>query len=308
MSPASTAPSSPGFSDPMSYNSLNNYASFDLPANGTLPPSLHPQPAAANVRVYSPPAQSSTPVLPSITTTTSTATGPKSPIFSDLFSDDLRSPPTTAISPQDAFPSRILSGSPDLVSTPDLPGDPAAMTKQDPFVTQVWKMYARTKATQPHAHRMENITWRMMALALQRKKREEKRNTADVSSPPTKPPVSDAVVVKQESPSAPPRDLGATERGRRIDKGKAAKVSVVGFDADGIDESECVYRSTALFLSVLITCLLGMLSQWTGGKSVGLDPGLLWTGGPRAGHGLDLLSPTCLKIWAQHCFRILGRP
>jgi hypothetical protein len=26
-------------------------------------------------------------------------------------------------------------------------------------------MYARTKATLPHAQRMENITWRMMALA-----------------------------------------------------------------------------------------------------------------------------------------------
>ena len=88
-----------------------------------------------------------------------------------------------------------------------------------------------------------------MALALQKKKREEeKRNTADVSSPSTNPLIPDTVVVKQESPSVPPRDLGGTERGRRIDKGKATKISVVGFDAEGVDDSECVCTSTALFL------------------------------------------------------------
>lgn len=238
MSPASTAPSSPGFSDSMPYSSLNGYASIDLPTNGALPPSLHQRPTAATVPVYNPPVHPDTPGLTSITTTTSTASAPKSPIFSDLFSDDLRSPPATTISPQDAFPSRKLSGSPDLVSTPDLPGDPAAMAKQDPLVTQVWKMYARTKATQPHAHRMENITWRMMALALQKKKREERRNTADVPSPPNNPPTIEAITIKQESPLALPPDLGETERGRRIDKGKPPKISVVGFDADGVDDSE----------------------------------------------------------------------
>ena len=121
------------------------------------------------------------------------------------------------------------------------------MAKQDPLVTQVWKMYARTKATQPHTHRMENITWRMMALALQKKKREERRNAAGAPSPPTKQSVPDTVTVKQESPSVPPRDLGETERGRRIDKGNGAKISVVGFDADGVDDSECVCTFPALF-------------------------------------------------------------
>ena len=88
-----------------------------------------------------------------------------------------------------------------------------------------------------------------MALALQKKKREEKRNTADVPNSPTNPPVHDTVVVKQESPSVPPPDLGDTERGRRIDKGKSAKISVVGFDADDVDESECVCNPRALSLA-----------------------------------------------------------
>jgi len=86
-----------------------------------------------------------------------------------------------------------------------------------------------------------------MALALQKKKREEKRNTVDVPSPPTNPPVHDTVVVKQESPSVPPPDLGETERGRRIDKGKTAKISVVGFDIDGVDDPEYVCDWKGLF-------------------------------------------------------------
>jgi GATA-binding protein len=65
---------------------------------------------------------------------------------------------------------------------------------------------------------------------------------------PTNPPVHDAIVVKQESPSAL-ADLGETERGRRIDKGKTAKISVVGFDADGADEPEYVRASRALSLA-----------------------------------------------------------
>ena len=87
-----------------------------------------------------------------------------------------------------------------------------------------------------------------MALALQKKKREDKRNAVDIPSPRTNPSVHDAVVVKQESPSVPP-DLGETGRGRRIDKGKAAKISVVGFDADDADDPECVRACRALFLA-----------------------------------------------------------
>jgi hypothetical protein len=87
----------------------------------------------------------------------------------------------------------------------------------------------------------------MMALALQKKKREDRRNIADMPSPPTNLPVPDTVVVKQESPPAP-LDLGGAERGRRIDKGKTTKISVIGFDADGVDDYECVCTPMALFL------------------------------------------------------------
>ena len=56
--------------------------------------------------------------------------------------------------------------------------DPEKLAKEDPLATQVWKMYARQKATLPHAQRMENLTWRMMALALKKKKEDEGRERA----------------------------------------------------------------------------------------------------------------------------------
>ena len=57
--------------------------------------------------------------------------------------------------------SPLRSGSPDLKSN-ELNGDdvdPEKLAKEDPLATQVWKMYARTKANLPHAQRMENLTW-----------------------------------------------------------------------------------------------------------------------------------------------------
>jgi GATA-binding protein len=70
---------------------------------------------------------------------------------------------------------------------------------------------------------MENLSWRMMALALKKQKDEEDMRLPSRTS------------VKAEP--APDSD----ERGRTTDKGKA-RVRVVGFDAvgDGQDDSEYV--------------------------------------------------------------------
>ena len=46
---------------------------------------------------------------------------------------------------------------------------PEELQRKDPLATQVWRLYARTKANLPHAQRMENLTWRMMGMALRRK-------------------------------------------------------------------------------------------------------------------------------------------
>jgi len=149
----------------------------------------------------------------------------KSSLFTDIFSDDIASAQSndqflTPIQPQDN------------------PFDLGKLAKEDPLATQVWKMYARTKAKLPHAQRMENITWRMMALALKKKKEDESISTPSLPSLPP-PPL----------PSPPPQPVilplvnNNDERGRRIDKGKT-KVRVVGFDGtnqDDVEDEEFVF-------------------------------------------------------------------
>ena len=171
-------------------------------------------------------------------------------MYSDIFTDSLFTSRhgTDAAS---SFPSPVLSGSPDLQSAALSPTDvnqcdPEQLAKDDPLATKVWKMYARTKANLPHAQRMENLTWRMMALALKKKKDDETKLGGQ-----TEKPEQASVHVKQEPvevvddavPSSTEETEGVEvgeERGRRIDKGKA-KVSVVGFDGanqDGTEDDE----------------------------------------------------------------------
>lgn len=45
---------------------------------------------------------------------------------------------------------------------------PEEMQRKDPLATQVWKLYSKAKSQLPNAERMENLTWRMMAMNLKR--------------------------------------------------------------------------------------------------------------------------------------------
>lgn len=62
----------------------------------------------------------------------------------------------------------------DDASSADL-GPPDEMQKKDPLATQIWKLYSKTKSQLPNHERMENLTWRMMAMSLKRKEREQAR-------------------------------------------------------------------------------------------------------------------------------------
>lgn len=53
---------------------------------------------------------------------------------------------------------------------------PEEMQKKDPLAIQVWKLYSKAKTQQPNAERMENLTWRMMAMNLRRMEMERKRS------------------------------------------------------------------------------------------------------------------------------------
>ncbi|KAF9244889.1 hypothetical protein BU15DRAFT_85738 [Melanogaster broomeanus] len=224
MSPTSTAPSSPGI-----YSPLTQLA---IPPNGIVPPD--PSPLSAHKHI-------------SPTTAGSYSLDSKSAMLSDLFSDDLFT--TASNDPgRSSFTSPRLSGSPDLEFTglPSTENDPERLARQDPLATQVWKMYARTKANLPHAQRMENLTWRMMALALKKKREEEEEDLKQTGAI-----VEKKVQIKNEatSPSAVPAQVELSnsrhvgeERGRTIAKGKT-KVQVVGFDGinqDGTEDDDVV--------------------------------------------------------------------
>lgn len=133
-----------------------------------------------------------------------------------------------------------------MLHTKEIEPDPTQLAKEDPLATQVWKMYARTKATLPHAQRMENLTWRMMALALKRKKGEDDEATVKERESASSHDVATQAVIKDEQAQTAELESSrqSDERGRRIDKGKA-RVRVVGFDGtnqDGFDDSECVFH------------------------------------------------------------------
>ena len=45
--------------------------------------------------------------------------------------------------------------------------------KADPLGSQVWRLYTKAKDTLPNGSRLENLTWRMMAMNLRKKQLEE---------------------------------------------------------------------------------------------------------------------------------------
>lgn len=56
--------------------------------------------------------------------------------------------------------------------------NPDELQKQDPLGTQIWKLYSRTKSRLPNQERMENLTWRMMAMNLRRREQQMQAQAA----------------------------------------------------------------------------------------------------------------------------------
>lgn len=50
---------------------------------------------------------------------------------------------------------------------------PDEMQKKDPLATQIWRLYSKTRKQLPNQERMENLTWRMMAMNLRKRKQED---------------------------------------------------------------------------------------------------------------------------------------
>ncbi|KAG8737799.1 hypothetical protein FRC10_007785 [Ceratobasidium sp. 414] len=184
--------------------------------------------------------------------------GRRSPsILSDILADDFFSARPTAIGqslngsgstataatrrPTVTFAVSPI-GSPSVFADSPTPsgadGESITGRGEDPLATQVWRMYHKTKATLPHAHRMENLTWRMMAMALKKKRNEadkpkegvaEQKTIKVEESPREESGQEKEKPEKDQSPEV--KGEGEQQRGRRPDKGKT-RVVVQGFAAE----------------------------------------------------------------------------
>ncbi|PFH45519.1 hypothetical protein AMATHDRAFT_184519 [Amanita thiersii Skay4041] len=236
------------------HTSIEHPSSFAFPdeqSDSGLPPSLWMSPIS--------PSTPTTPTNHSMLNTTSTILDPtfsqrstishspisptspnvdsKSTLFTEIFTDDIFGPQSASLSPNTTSPftSPRVAGSPVLQSA-EVDADPDKLAKEDPLATQVWRMYARTKATLPHAQRMENLTWRMMALVLKKKKEDEEVRVMDKTKVSTdemnNQPFQNSIISEKME-----NKVDAKQRGRRIDKGKA-KIRVMGFDGRCQDVTE----------------------------------------------------------------------
>ncbi|KAJ5110239.1 Nitrogen regulatory protein nrfA [Penicillium argentinense] len=59
--------------------------------------------------------------------------------------------------------------------------NPDELQKQDPLAAQIWRLYTRTKSQLPNQERMENLTWRMMAMSLKRKEQQQRAQQSQKS-------------------------------------------------------------------------------------------------------------------------------
>lgn len=127
---------------------------------------------------------------------------------------------------------------------------PEELSKQDPLALSVWKLYTKQKAELPNGQRMENLTWRMMAMTLKKKEAAEAAAAAAAAAlqggaatsgddqgsiigraimPSKNEPIGSAAAEVDESTSDATPEIPREEesRGRR---GRPSRV-VLGFDA-----------------------------------------------------------------------------
>lgn len=92
-------------------------------------------------------------------------------MVSDDFSFDTPFSPSGSSNANDG----VLGNSifPEWTSGASRGDNPDEMQRNDPLAAQIWKLYTRTKSQLPNQERMENLTWRMMAMNLRRKEREQ---------------------------------------------------------------------------------------------------------------------------------------
>ncbi|KAF9163947.1 hypothetical protein BGX21_000833 [Mortierella sp. AD011] len=97
---------------------------------------------------------------------------------------------TTTTTPVAGCKLALLSEDPQESMECEENDDVAEKSKEDPLAAQVWRLYSRAKDSLPNAQRLENLTWRMMAMTLH-KKGEGKQSNMDPSPPSLRDTVSE---------------------------------------------------------------------------------------------------------------------
>lgn len=83
--------------------------------------------------------------------------------------------------PKSQLADKLLSDS----LFPDSPSKKQDNEQTDPLSSQVWRMYTKAKDTLPNGSRLENLTWRMMAMTLKNKEEEEEKEAAAATATAT---------------------------------------------------------------------------------------------------------------------------
>ncbi|TIA89885.1 hypothetical protein E3P99_01856 [Wallemia hederae] len=111
------------------------------------------------------PPSASASAAPDSTGVPSTAHPKSQDVVKDILSDDLLD--QKLAKRKQSITSPLSPNSPQIDHSVD------EDSKNDPIASQVWKMYAKQKTALPNGQRMENLTWRMMAMSLRRKRESE---------------------------------------------------------------------------------------------------------------------------------------
>lgn len=121
--------------------------------------------------------------------------------------------------------------------------DPEVKAREDPLAMQVWRMYAKQRESLPNAARMENLTWRMMALKLRRSQDNAAESRGDNKPQPAtpEPEAERSATTSAAQPTANQRASATQSRQHQEEeaptRGRANNVRVIGASAPRPRES-----------------------------------------------------------------------
>ena len=117
---------------------------------------------------------------------------------------------TTATSTPTFLPSVKFAKESAIPLTEDA-DSPESLAANDPFATQLWKFYAKAKASLPHGQRMENLSWRLGGMKLGQvaatKAKSDGNSPNDLSAVAPAPAVDDS---SEEQRGRKSRSVGAS--------------------------------------------------------------------------------------------------